>query len=39
MLNDVQGYVIPKARICEGDLDEFAREAQSMHPLQLKLRE
>ena len=28
MLNDVQGYVIPKARICEGDLHQFASEAQ-----------
>jgi hypothetical protein len=29
MLSDVQGYVIPKARIRGGDLDQFAREAQS----------
>ena len=28
MLNDVQGYVIPKARIRSGDLDQFASEAQ-----------
>lgn len=28
MLNDVQGYVIPKARICEGDLNQFANEAR-----------
>lgn len=28
MLNDVQGYVIPKARICEGDLQQFTSEAQ-----------
>ena len=28
MLNDVQGYVIPKARICEGDLSQFAYEAR-----------
>lgn len=28
MLSDVQGYVIPKARICEGDLNQFANEAR-----------
>ena len=28
MLNDVQGYVIPKARICGGDLQQFTSEAQ-----------
>jgi hypothetical protein len=28
MLNEVQGYVIPKARICEGDLRQFTTEAQ-----------
>jgi len=28
MLNDVQGYVIPKARIREGDLRQFTAEAQ-----------
>lgn len=26
MLNDVQGYVVPKARVTDGDLDEFVRQ-------------
>jgi len=28
MLSSVQGYVVPKARIREGNLEQFAREAQ-----------
>jgi hypothetical protein len=29
MLSDVQGFVVPKARIRSGDLDQFVREAQT----------